>query len=188
MSQRFVSLNGLRPALIPADYPDASLKWCYLHLKARLKKLKLPCSACSDLLCYSLSWQTGQIHTRRAVINNLNLAAKEKVKRGESEGWFNEVTASFSSLYWKDQVYIWILLSSHSPHTAGPQSGVGNGPLKQLLPGRTVQTIITLAQFKPCPCLCRFMGNLIWCYTRYEKSRWMCCSSIFLHSLSNSTL
>lgn len=39
------------------------------------------------------------------------------------------------------------------PHITGPQSGVGNGQLKQLLPGMTVQIISTLAQLKPCPCL-----------------------------------
>lgn len=91
MSQRFVSLNGLRPALIPADYPAASLKWCYLHLKEQgWESSSFLAQLCSDLLCYSLSWQTGQMHTHRAVINNLNLAAKERVRRGESEGWFHE--------------------------------------------------------------------------------------------------
>lgn len=188
MSQRFVSLNGLRPALIPADYPDASLKWCYLHLKEQdWESSSFLAQLCSDLLCYSLSWQTGQIHTHRAVINNLNLAAKEKVR-----GWVwrvvSWVTASVLWLYWEDQVCICILLSSQPPHITGPQSGGGNGQLKQLLPGRTVQTISTLAQLKPSPCPWRFMGTLIWCYTQYEKSRWICCSSIFLPSLLNSTL
>lgn len=91
MSQRFVSLNGLRPALIPADYPDASLKWCYLHLKEQdWENSSSLAQLCSDLLCYSLSWQTGQVHTHRAVINNLNLAAKEIVRRRESAEWFHE--------------------------------------------------------------------------------------------------
>lgn len=89
MSQRFVSLNGLRPALIPADYPDASLKWCYLHLKEQdWESSSFLAQLCSDLFCHSLSWQTGQIHTYRAVINNLNLAAKEKVRGVSLKGGF----------------------------------------------------------------------------------------------------
>lgn len=141
MSQRFVSLNGLRPVLIPADYPNASLKWCYLHLKEQdWESSSFLAQLCSDLLCYSLSWQTRQIHTHRAVINNLNLAAKEQVRRGESEGWFHEWLHPSHGCIGRIRCVSAILLSSHPPHI--PQElGMGNsnnsyqeGQYKPLVP------------------------------------------------------
>lgn len=120
MSQRFVSLNGLRPALIPADYPDASLKWCYLHLKEQdWESSSFLAQLFSDLLCYSLSWQTGQIHTHRAVINNLNLAAKEKVRGVSLKGGFMSDCISLMAVLGGSGVYL------HPPfQPATSQSGL----------------------------------------------------------------
>lgn len=107
MSQRFVSLNGLRPVLIPADYPDASLKWCYLHLKEQdWESSSFLAQLCSDLLCESLSWQTGQIHTHRAVINNLNLAAKKKWEGASLKGDFMSDCISVMAVLGGSGVYL----------------------------------------------------------------------------------
>lgn len=177
--------------LMPTNHCDASLKWCYLHIKEQdweswrfLAKL---CS--SDSLCYSHSWRTGQTHMHSAVMKYLTLAAKKKVNScsqagGECEGEFCEMTASVSWLTGKGQVCISILHHSHPPHAVGPLSGVGSRELKQLLPGRAVQAIM-LASLKPCPWptwICRKSNMML--YTVWL----ICCSSIFLHSLSNSAL